>query len=346
MPTLFVTHPDYLKHETGPGHPERPARLRAIATAIERSGMGEALDRVSAEPADEDRIALVHTREYIGRVRDVARHGGGALDPDTVVSPASYDVALLSAGGAVAAVRAVIEGRAPTAFAAVRPPGHHALPDRGMGFCLFNNAAIAAADARGRPGRSRIAIVDWDVHHGNGTQEIFYRDGGVLYISTHQEHWYPGTGTIEETGAADGAGFTVNIPLPAGTGDEGYRLVFEEVVVPLLVASAPHLVIISAGFDGHFGDPLGGMLLTAGGFRTLATLVLRTRPDGAGVAGVLEGGYDLVHLSHSVLATIQALTGQTESIDEGPPPGPETPYQTVRARVKQVRSVARNHWNI
>ncbi len=346
MPTVFVTHPDYLKHDTGPGHPERPDRLRAITEAVDRSSLADTLERVRPEPVDEEQLAAVHAREYIRHVRDVAAHGGGALDPDTVVSPASYAVALLSAGGAVAAVRAVMEGPARTAFAAIRPPGHHASPDRGMGFCLFNNAAVAAADARRRLGPSRICILDWDVHHGNGTQAIFHRDGGVLYISLHQEHWYPGTGAIEETGEGDGAGFTINIPLPAGTGDEGYRLAFEEVVIPVMHAGAPQVLIISAGYDAHFGDPLGGMLLTAAGFWTLTKMVLQTRPDGAGVAAVLEGGYDVAHLPNSVLATVEAFAGRPASVVERSRPGAETPYAAVRARIKRVRSVARNYWNI
>ncbi len=346
MPTVFVSHPDYLKHQTGPGHPERPDRLKAIDAAIEHSGLTEVLERVTPEPVDEEQLAAVHARKYVRYIQEVAKHGGGALDPDTVVSPASYDVALLAAGGAVAATRAVAEGRAGTAFAAVRPPGHHALADRAMGFCLFNNAAVAAADARARFTLSRICILDWDVHHGNGTQDIFYRDGGVLYISLHQEHWYPGTGAVEETGAGEGAGFTVNIPLPAGTGDEGYRLVFEEVVIPLLVASTPQLLIISAGYDAHAGDPLGGMLLTAAGFRALAGMVVQTRPDRAGIAAVLEGGYDGAALGNSVAATLEAFTGRPASIHEHPAPVSETRYQAVRARIRAVRSVARTYWNI
>lgn len=346
MPTLFVTHPDYRKHDTGPGHPERPHRLEAIDAAIEHSGLAEALERLAPEPVDEEQLAAVHARDYIRHVRDVADHGGGALDPDTVVSQASYDVALLAAGGAVAATRAVAEGRAGAAFAAVRPPGHHALAGRAMGFCLFNNAAVAVADARARFGLSRIGILDWDVHHGNGTQAIFYRDGGVLYISLHQEHWYPGTGAIEETGEGDGVGFTVNIPLPAGTGNEGYRLVFEEVVIPVLEVSAPQLLVISAGYDAHTGDPLGGMLVTAAGFHALAEMVVQTRPGRAGIAAVLEGGYDRTALGNSVVATLEAFAGRAGSIQDHPGPSPETPYQAVRARIRAVRSVVRNHWNI
>src|SRR3989442_9081606 len=255
MTTAFVTHPDYLKHDAGPGHPERPQRVAAISEAVDRSPLTETLERLRPEPVDEEQLAAVHVRDYVQHVRDVAAHGGGALDADTVVSPASYEIARLSAGGAVAATRAVLEGRVPAAFAAIRPPGHHALPDRGMGFCLFNNAAVAADDARRRFGLSRLCILDWDVHHGNGTQAIFYRDGGVLYISLHQEYWYPGTGTIEETGAGDGTGFTINIPPPAGTGDEGERLAVREVVMPRLHDRAPPGRIIPPRDDAPLGGP-------------------------------------------------------------------------------------------
>src|SRR2546425_1946356 len=263
MTIVFVTHPDYLKHDAGPGHPERPQRIAAIIEAVDRSPLAGTLERVRPEPVDEEQLAAVHVREYVRHVRDVAAHGGGALDADTVVSPASYEIARLSAGGAVAATRAVLEGRVPAAFAAVRPPGHHALPDRGMGFCLFNNAAIAADDARRRFGLSRLCILDWDVHHGNGTQAIFYRDGGVLYISLHQEYCYPGTGAIEQTGAGDGTGFTINIPLPAGPGTAGHPLAFEEVVIPVPNVQAPQGLVLSAAYPPHLGDPPGGVLRTA-----------------------------------------------------------------------------------
>lgn len=344
--TCFVTHPHYRKHDPGLGHPERPDRLTAITDAIERSRLAEALDRISPEPVDVEQLAAVHTHDYIQQVQDLAAHGGGALDPDTVVTPVSYDVALLSAGGAVAATRAVLEGRANTAFAAIRPPGHHALADRGMGFCLFNNVAVAVNVVRRQFNLPRICILDWDVHHGNGTQALFYADGGVLYISLHQENWYPGTGAITETGVGDGIGFTINIPLPAGTGNEGYRVVFEEVIIPVLDESAPQVLLVSAGYDAHFGDPLGGMLLTAAGFRKMTQMALDTRPDQRGVVAVLEGGYDRSHLANSVLATLEALTGQLAGIEEGVPAGTEIGYSAVRSRVRQVRSVVRNYWNI
>lgn len=344
--TAFVSHPDYAKHLTGPGHPERPDRITAITNAVEHSVLVDRLERITPEAATPEELAAVHTQVYIDYVRQIASHGGGALDPDTVASPASYEIARLSAGGALAATRAVLDGRARSAFAAIRPPGHHALADRAMGFCLFNNVAVAAADATRRAGLARVCILDWDVHHGNGTQDVFYRDGRVLFISLHQENWYPGTGMIEETGDGDGAGFTINIPLPAGTGDGGYRTVFEEVIVPVLQLSAPQLLLISAGYDAHFDDPLGGMLLTAEGFGTLAELVTQTRSDRAGVVGILEGGYHLTHLATSVLSTLGVLSGNAVTLDERPALPSEISYTTVRARIRAVRHIVRTHWNI
>lgn len=348
MSTALITHPDYVKHVTGPGHPERPERVRAIETRIEDSGLKEFLVEVTPEPLELDVLERVHRREYIDRVRMLATKGGGLLDPDTVVSPHSDEVARLSAGGAVAAASAVVSKQHRAAFAVIRPPGHHALPARGMGFCLFNNVAIAASASREQFDLSRICIVDWDVHHGNGTQEVFYRNRSVLFISTHQEFWYPGTGAIEETGEGDGEGFTINIPLPAGTGDQGYGLVFEEVILPVLDAFAPQLVLISAGYDAHFADPLGAMVLTASGFRTLAQFLVQAADrHQAGLAAVLEGGYSLPHLGHSVVATLEAFTGRTaRGGGETDQPHQELPYRDLTARIRAVRTVVRSYWNI
>ena len=346
MRTALITHPNFLKHDTGPGHLERPDRVRAIMDAIEASDLTDGLERVTPEPVDDDLLQTVHTRDYIRQVRMLAAEEGGMLDPDTVVSETSYDVALLAAGGAVGAVEAVMQGRVQRAFALVRPPGHHALAGRGMGFCLFNNAACAAVAARQQFGLSRICILDWDVHHGNGTQAIFYRDRSVLVISLHQEYWYPGTGDWEETGEGEGLGFTVNIPLPTETGDEGYRVIFEEIVIPMLEVSAPELMIISAGYDAHYGDPLGGMLLTAPGFRSLAEMVLQASGHPGRVVGVLEGGYDLTYLGNSVLATLEAFTGRPPRVDDRPPKLPEVSYHTIQARARKARGIARNYWNI
>lgn len=344
MPVAFITHPNYPKHVAGPGHPERPERIRAVLEAVARREIDEHLQRIEPEPVPDELLASVHARHYIEQIRQMSREGGGMLDPDTVVSAGSFDVASLAAGGAVAAVRAVLAGGLPAAFAAVRPPGHHARPAQGMGFCLFNNAACAATAAQRDHGRSRILILDWDVHHGNGTQEIFYRSNAVLFISLHQEHWYPGTGAIEETGAGDGAGFTINIPLPPGTGNEGYAHVFEEVVLPVVRVYAPEVLLISAGYDAHAGDPLGGMALTAGGFRRLTAMV---RSIHAGpIAAVLEGGYDLAHLGASVVATIEALAGIAATSPNEAERVEEVPYSAVRARTRALRSVVRRFWNI
>src|SRR5574341_2466517 len=192
MPVAFITHPDYPKHLTGPGHPERPERIRAVLDAVQRSELDEHLQRIEPEPLGEELLGAVHTARYIEQIRRLSGEGGGMLDPDTAVSPGSFRIALLAAGGAVAAVDAVLAQGLPAAFAAVRPPGHHARPAQGMGFCLLNNIACAATAALQRHGRSRVLILDWDVHHGNGTQEIFYRSNAVVFISLHQEHWYPG----------------------------------------------------------------------------------------------------------------------------------------------------------
>jgi acetoin utilization deacetylase AcuC-like enzyme len=320
--------------------------MKAIGAAIEASGLQEDLAQFAPEPVDVEILEHVHDPAYIARVKNLAAEGGGQLDPDTVVSARSFEIARLAAGGALVAVSSVMDGQRNAAFAVIRPPGHHARPAHGMGYCLFNNAAVAAAHAREHYGLTRVAIVDWDVHHGNGTQEMFYQDRSVLYISTHQEYWYPGTGSVEEFGEGEGEGFTINVPMPAGTGNEGYRLVFEEIVLPILDAFAPQLVLISAGYDAHFDDPLGGMVLSTDGFRTLAQLVTATAlRHEARVAAVLEGGYNLPHLGRSVVATLEAFTGRTAGGITAEPP-PELPYHQLAARVRTIRSAARSYWNI
>lgn len=342
-PGLLFVHSDYRRHITPAGHPERPPRLEAIETRLQHTPLWEALPRRTPEPVDDEVLSSVHTRAYIARVRDLAASGGGALDPDTAVSPASDQVARLAAGGALAAVDAVIAGEAPFAMALVRPPGHHARPGAGMGFCIFNNVALAARHALERRGVDRVFILDWDVHHGNGTQEAFYHDPRVVLCSLHQENWYPGTGVREETGEGPGEGATINIPLPAGIGDGGYEYLWEEVVLPLLRAVAPGLLLISAGFDAHHDDPLGGMLLTAAGFGRLAAMV-RQAAGKVPIAAVLEGGYNLDGLSYSVAAALSGLTGVASDLREPETTLREAPFSVTRERARETRRIAGMYW--
>ncbi len=342
-PAVLITHPDYTRHLTSPQHPERPERLVAIEALLRRTSLWEALPQRTPEPASDDVLARVHTRPYIATVRQIAREGGGYLDADTPLSPASYDVARRAVGGAVQAVDAVLRGDVPVAMALLRPPGHHAGAAQGRGFCVFNNAALAARHALDAHERERVLILDWDVHHGNGTQEVFYRDPRVVVCSLHQENWYPGTGALEEVGEGPGEGTTINVPLPAGIGDAGYAHVFEEVVLPLLGAVAPSLLVISAGFDAHHADPLGGMVLTARGFGHLAHMVRRTAHE-TPIAVVLEGGYDLDGLAFSVIATLEGLTGVHSGMVEPPVTLREAPSAVAGARARGARHIAGQYW--
>lgn len=355
MTALLLGHPACERHLTGPGHPERPQRLVAIRRAIEASGLGETIPWVTAPQVDRDVLESVHAPSYIAGIEATARHGGGWLDPDTAVGPESDVAALHAAGAAQRAAETLSAGEAGRAFVAVRPPGHHASADRGMGFCLFDNVAVAAVAAR-RAGRERVMIVDWDVHHGNGTQAIFWRDPSVLYVSLHQEYWYPGTGAVEELGEGPGEGFTVNVPLPAETGDGGYGDVFAEVVLPLAAAFRPDFLAISAGYDAHASDPLGGMVLTTAGFGRLTQLLDgAARAVDAPLLAVLEGGYDLDALGDSVVATLGVLAGRS-----APEPGPagqgaaavggtgprEAAPAAIRARLRAIRRLLLAHWRI
>ncbi|MDR7418015.1 MAG: histone deacetylase [Armatimonadota bacterium] len=346
MITLHVTHPACERHAPGLGHPERPERLRAVLRAIDESGLTDQVRTVEAPAVDERLLAAVHDGAYVARIEALARQGGGWLDPDTRVGPDSAVAAMHAAGAAQRAAEALCAGQAMRAFVTVRPPGHHALPDRGMGFCLFNNAALAAVAAR-HAGRQRVMIVDWDVHHGNGTQAVFWRDPSVLVVSLHQEFWYPGTGAVDEIGEGAGEGFTVNVPLPAETGNAGYEAAFAGVVLPLVSAFGPDFVVISAGYDGHFADPLGGMVLTARGYGRLARLLDdAVRPRETPVLAVLEGGYDLDALGASVVATLEVLTEHTAWIapDEDVPA--EVPAALVQARIRDVQERLRPFWRL
>ncbi len=318
MAVGFVHHEGCLGHDAGPGHPERPDRIRAIRSHLERRGLIDRLVVLEPDPCPEDLLAAVHTRAHIEAVRAACGRAPARLDPDTAVSTGSWEAALLSAGGAIAACDAVLAGRVASAFVCTRPPGHHAEADRAMGFCLFNNVAVAARHLQKRHGIGRVAIVDWDVHHGNGTQHIFEEDDTVLYFSTHQDPYYPRTGSAAERGRGRGEGFTINVPMRGGSGDAQYAGVFREILRPALGSFRPGAVLISAGFDAHRHDPLAGMALTERGYAELTAIVLEAaREHAAGrVISLLEGGYDLAALGASVEAHLRVLMGDAGSKTE------------------------------
>jgi acetoin utilization deacetylase AcuC-like enzyme len=324
-----------------PGHPERPERLTAILETLDETGLRHDLIAMEPVPVEASLLARVHSARQIAAAREVAESGGGYLDPDTYVGPESYEIALLAAGGATRAVDAVLDGEVARVFAAVRPPGHHATPDRSMGFCLFNNAAIAAVRALDR-GVERVMILDWDVHHGNGTQEIFYRDPRVLFCSLHQHGLYPGTGDARETGHGQGAGTTVNVPLPAGAGDGAFLRVFDEVIEPIARRFDPRLLLISAGYDAHHRDPIAGLCVSVDGFGRLAARAVALADgscDGRIVA-CLEGGYDRKALGWSVAATVAAMLGRWLPSDPlGPSPPPRIEIDDVLSFVRRIHRV-------
>jgi acetoin utilization deacetylase AcuC-like enzyme len=310
--TALLADPLYKRHIPGPGHPERPARLDAVVCALEDSGLIAQMLRVPPRAATEDEVAACHTRKYIEVVKHDVAHDYEALSTgDTALSAESLAIALQAVGGVLNAVDAVIERRAQNAFCVVRPPGHHATPDRGMGFCIFNNVALAARYAQRRHGIERVLIADWDVHHGNGTQDIFYADGSVFFFSTHQHPWYPGTGRPDETGERAGLGTTLNCPFPAGAGRAEIMGAFQDKVLPAARDFKPDLVLISAGFDSRLGDPLGRFTLSDTDFADLTTLLLEIADTYAGgrLVSVLEGGYSLEGLASAAVAHVNALRG-------------------------------------
>ncbi len=298
-------------------HPSSVYITQRIKQFLDGSGLTAQMQSIPARAANEDELAVFHTREYIAGVRAHVKGGPmigdwGEIESDTPLSRGSFDAAIFAAGGAVNAVRSVMNGEVRNAYALLRPPGHHALSNRAMGFCIFNNAVIAAHYARNIYGLERIMIVDWDVHHGNGTQNAFYADPGVLFVSLHQHNWYPKlSGELEQVGTGAGAGYTVNIPLPAGTGDRGYRAAFEQLVVPIGLQYRPQLVIISAGQDANWLDPLAQMMVTQGGFRTMSELILGLAEDTCEGRLVMlqEGGYSAAYVPYCTVAAIEPLLG-------------------------------------
>ena len=308
--TGFMYNDIYVQHQTTPGHPERPARVVEIVENLIAQEFYSDLVYIEPTPATLEWIKTVHADEYIERVEASCQDGTVYLDsPDVPISRRSYEVALMAAGGVLNAVDAVMEKTVANSFCAVRPPGHHALENRAMGFCIFNNVAIAAHYIQKKHGLTNILIVDWDVHHGNGTQAEFYDDPNVLYFSVHQYPFYPGSGSEAEKGEGEGLNYTINVPLPAGSDDSDYIKAFEEKLRPAALAFSPDFVLISAGFDAHKDDLLGQMAVTADGFAQLTKIVaeIAERCCEGRIVSVLEGGYHLEGLAESVESHIRAL---------------------------------------
>jgi acetoin utilization deacetylase AcuC-like enzyme len=344
MTTGYVYDPIYLEHDLR-GHPENQQRLKTILQVLEAQGMLERLVPIPATPITSERLERAHEPHYIQQVRRVAQGGGGHLDMDTYVRPASYDAALMAAGGLVEATRTVLDGEVDNAFALVRPPGHHALRGRGMGFCLFNNVAIAAHYALAERGLDRVLIMDFDVHHGNGTQDEFEADPAVMYISTHQYPYYPGSGHWSETGYGEGAGSIVNVPLSGGVGNAGFARIFEEIVGPAAWRFQPQLILVSAGYDAHWDDPLASMQLSVGGYAAIARALkdLADELCSGRLVITLEGGYHLEALAYSILNTFAVLMDDRDwqLVDPlGPSPHRERPVDDVVERVRQIHGLA------
>jgi acetoin utilization deacetylase AcuC-like enzyme len=337
--TGIVLDTRYQEHNPGRNHPERPARIATLLKHLEGYQRSN-LKRFDPRPATPEEVALIHDTVHVDRVAATAGKSYFAFDADTPVSAQSYATALLATGGLLTLLEAIMTHDIDNGFALVRPPGHHAERNRAMGFCLFNSAAIGAQYLRERFGLKRILVMDWDVHHGNGTQHSFYDDRGVLYVSTHQYPYYPGTGAAEDVGRGQGEGYTVNLPLPSGWGDAEYQELFQGIIDPLCRQFDPEFVLISAGFDAHVRDPLGGMEVTEEGFGRMARVLLRIARDHAQgrCAAVLEGGYDLEGLQQSVTRVLDEMGGDTLTAP--------LPSITPRGLLSRVKAVQKHYWEL
>jgi acetoin utilization deacetylase AcuC-like enzyme len=325
---LYVRHPSSFRHETG-GHPENPRRLAAIEEAMaERDWLG--LERLEAPAAEREQLLRVHAPEHVDRIESFASAGGGMIDLDTVASEGSWEAALHAAGGAIAAADRLLDDGGGFAFCGLRPPGHHAETDRAMGFCLFDNIAVAAAHAISERGVDRVLVLDWDVHHGNGTEEIFYGSNQVLYASIHQSPLYPGTGAPGDVGNGEGEGFTVNLPVPPGSGPDEFLSLVQQVVVPVAREWRPELICVSAGYDAHWDDPLAECELDETAYADMAATIRELGSElEAPVLVCLEGGYALGALAASVVATLEALGSEREP--RVAPVAPAGEYQQLLA---------------
>lgn len=351
MVTAIIYSPKCLEHKTGNQHPERPQRLMAIVNGIEKSGLlnNNNIKVVRPEPASIEDLKLVHESEYIERVKSICESGGGLLDEETQVSRESFEAARAAAGGALEAVRGVISGEFANAFAIVRPPGHHAGPARSEGFCIFNNAAIAAKYLIRDWGLKRIIILDIDAHHGNGTQELFYDDSSVLYISIHEEPIeFPRTGFIWEVGEGEGRGYTINIPLPYGSGDPSFWKSLKTIVLPIAAQYKPQFMLVSAGFDGYYRDYIADLSLSAYIYPRIFQLILdfAYRVCDGRMAAILEGGYNIWLLRRVVVACVAKMAGLTIKIKDKRPPINLLAQKEAEKVIRNVRRIQSRYWSL
>lgn len=333
---LVVYHPRYMDHDPGRSHPERRERIKKAVELLSSLGV----KTIEPDQATEEDILRVHTREYVDWMKSLSR-SGGAIDGDTPVPKGTYEIALLSAGGAIEAGKCILDGG--FSFALIRPPGHHATREIGGGFCYFNNVAVMIEWMRGK-GLRKFAVVDWDVHHGNGTQDIYYEDPSVLYLSAHQSPLYPGTGSMEEIGVGDGEGYTVNFPMPPESTGADFLLVLREVFIPLIRQFSPDIIAISCGFDAHFLDPLANLRYTIGTYFNATKELRRVAEEGCRrIAVLLEGGYNPDVVAYGTMAVISAL-----SDGRGVPEVGNPPPQEVKSgeRVERLKKILRNYWEI
>ncbi len=346
--TGIVQDERYLDHVPLGYHPETEKRLEVLYRMLEEPAMKGRFVPIKPRSATREELELIHTPRYIDLVASTSGNECTMLDPDTYACGKSYETARLAAGGILKAVDEVAAGKLDDAFALIRPPGHHAESSRAMGFCLFNNIAVGAAYALKRHGLERALIIDWDLHHGNGTQHSFYHRGDVLYFSTHQYPYYPGTGHFNETGEGAGQGFTVNVPLPTGPGDAEYMLIFEEILEPVALQFKPQMVFVSAGFDIYYDDPLGGMKVTPGGFANLARIVLEfaRKTCGGKVVFVLEGGYHLDGLTDSVKEVLRTLNGEVLAGGRNEEMRRRIDHRLIDPIIKKVKEAQKPFWSL
>ncbi len=341
MTSACVTHPSFTEHDF-PRHPEHAGRIQAVWSALEAAGLAHQLLELAPAPATDEQILAVHTVEHLQRLVDISQMNRMVMiDPDTYALPCSLHVSRLAAGAMIGAVDAVCAGAADHAMAIVRPPGHHATANRQMGFCLLNNVAIGARHALTRHQLQRVMILDYDVHHGNGTQDIFYGDPAVLFLSIHQSPYYPGTGSLDEVGNSAGKGTTINVPLAAGHDDQSYQRIFEQIVIPATVRFRPDLMLISVGFDAHWADPLAGMRLSLAGYDWLARACLKLAKQvcAGKIVFLMEGGYDLQALSQGWCNIARALLGSEELSDSYGAATEDASARDIQNVIDRVRAI-------